>query len=218
MGVLIWWALGHALAARAWLLAFPSPAAEGDVGPSCDFHSSSLAFARLFAVLCLLYSLSGQALANILIALQHGVSVVDCSVAGLGGCPYASGATGNVATEDVLYLLNARPTSHRRRMRVHWNWPDVSEGRLLTFCILLRFSVFVICFLFSSLLQGLGIPTGVNMHQLLQVSSWISSCLGVEIASRSGRASHQTVVESTGVQEEDDFNDPPPGQTERETE
>ena len=48
----------------------------------------------------------GQALANILIALQHGVSVVDSSVAGLGGCPYASGASGNVATEDVLYLLN----------------------------------------------------------------------------------------------------------------
>jgi hypothetical protein len=77
------------------------------------FRSSSLAFARLFAVLYLLFSLSGQALANILIALQHGVSVVDCSVAGLGGCPYASGATGNVATEDVLYLLNARPTTHR---------------------------------------------------------------------------------------------------------
>lgn len=48
----------------------------------------------------------GQALANIYAALQCGVSVVDSSVAGLGGCPYAKGATGNVATEDVLYLLN----------------------------------------------------------------------------------------------------------------
>lgn len=48
----------------------------------------------------------GQALANILMALQHGIAVVDSSVAGLGGCPYAQGATGNVATEDVLYLLN----------------------------------------------------------------------------------------------------------------
>jgi hydroxymethylglutaryl-CoA lyase len=75
----------------------------------------------------------GQALANILVALQHGVSVVDCSVAGLGGCPYAAGATGNVATEDVLYMLN-----------------------------------------------GLGIQTGVNMQQLLQISGWISSCLGQE--------------------------------------
>lgn len=48
----------------------------------------------------------GQALANIFAALQCGISVVDSSVAGLGGCPYARGATGNVATEDVVYLLN----------------------------------------------------------------------------------------------------------------
>ncbi|XP_066573352.1 hydroxymethylglutaryl-CoA lyase, mitochondrial isoform X1 [Amia ocellicauda] len=47
----------------------------------------------------------GQALANILIALQMGVSVVDSSVSGLGGCPYAQGASGNVATEDVVYML-----------------------------------------------------------------------------------------------------------------
>lgn len=47
----------------------------------------------------------GQALANILVALQLGVSVVDSSVAGLGGCPYAKGASGNVATEEVLYML-----------------------------------------------------------------------------------------------------------------
>ncbi|KAM9255918.1 hydroxymethylglutaryl-CoA lyase, mitochondrial isoform 1-T1 [Cariama cristata] len=48
----------------------------------------------------------GQALANILVALQMGVSVVDASVAGLGGCPYAQGASGNVATEDLVYMLN----------------------------------------------------------------------------------------------------------------
>ncbi|XP_028929800.1 3-hydroxymethyl-3-methylglutaryl-CoA lyase, cytoplasmic isoform X2 [Ornithorhynchus anatinus] len=48
----------------------------------------------------------GQALANILTALQMGISVVDSSVSGLGGCPYAKGATGNVATEDVIYMLN----------------------------------------------------------------------------------------------------------------
>lgn len=46
----------------------------------------------------------GQALANIYQALQMGVRVVDSSVAGLGGCPYAAGASGNVATEDVVYL------------------------------------------------------------------------------------------------------------------
>ncbi|MFT6989200.1 MAG: hydroxymethylglutaryl-CoA lyase, partial [Paraglaciecola sp.] len=48
----------------------------------------------------------GQALANILIALQKGISVVDSAVSGLGGCPYAKGASGNVATEDLVYMLN----------------------------------------------------------------------------------------------------------------
>ncbi|MDH5354523.1 MAG: hydroxymethylglutaryl-CoA lyase [Gammaproteobacteria bacterium] len=48
----------------------------------------------------------GQALANIHAVLQTGVAVIDSSVAGLGGCPYAKGATGNVATEDVVYMLN----------------------------------------------------------------------------------------------------------------
>ncbi|CAL4911732.1 unnamed protein product [Urochloa decumbens] len=48
----------------------------------------------------------GQALANILVSLQMGISIVDSSVSGLGGCPYAKGATGNVATEDVVYMLH----------------------------------------------------------------------------------------------------------------
>jgi hydroxymethylglutaryl-CoA lyase len=48
----------------------------------------------------------GQAIANIYAALECGVASFDSSVAGLGGCPYAKGATGNVATEDVLYLLD----------------------------------------------------------------------------------------------------------------
>ncbi|MGE8505375.1 MAG: hydroxymethylglutaryl-CoA lyase [Pseudomonas sp.] len=47
----------------------------------------------------------GQALANVYASLLEGIAVFDSSVAGLGGCPYAKGATGNVATEDVLYLL-----------------------------------------------------------------------------------------------------------------
>ena len=50
--------------------------------------------------------------------LQMGVSVVDCSVAGLGGCPYAKGASGNVSTEDVVYLLdglNIKTVSSRSR-------------------------------------------------------------------------------------------------------
>lgn len=48
----------------------------------------------------------GQALTNLYAALELGVSTFDCSVAGLGGCPYAKGATGNVASEDVVYLLH----------------------------------------------------------------------------------------------------------------
>jgi len=47
----------------------------------------------------------GQALANILASLDAGIRIVDSSVSGLGGCPYASGASGNVATEDVVYML-----------------------------------------------------------------------------------------------------------------
>ena len=48
----------------------------------------------------------GQALPNILVALDRGISVIDSSVGGLGGCPYAKGANGNVATEDVIYMLD----------------------------------------------------------------------------------------------------------------
>ncbi|ESQ86768.1 hydroxymethylglutaryl-CoA lyase [Asticcacaulis sp. AC460] len=48
----------------------------------------------------------GQALANILTSLDYGIATIDSSVGGLGGCPYAPGASGNVATEDVLYMLN----------------------------------------------------------------------------------------------------------------
>lgn len=54
----------------------------------------------------------GQALTNIYVALSHGISVIDSAVAGLGGCPYAAGASGNVATEDVVYLLNGLGIAH----------------------------------------------------------------------------------------------------------
>jgi len=53
----------------------------------------------------------GQALANILACLELGVRICDSSVAGLGGCPYAKGASGNVATEDLLYLLEGQGLS-----------------------------------------------------------------------------------------------------------
>ena len=54
----------------------------------------------------------GQALVNILTALQAGIATIDSSVAGLGGCPYAAGASGNVATEDVVYMLNGYGIEH----------------------------------------------------------------------------------------------------------
>ncbi len=54
----------------------------------------------------------GQALANIYAGLQQGVAVIDSSVAGLGGCPYAKGASGNVATEELVYLLNGLGIEH----------------------------------------------------------------------------------------------------------
>ncbi|MCH1521618.1 MAG: hydroxymethylglutaryl-CoA lyase, partial [Arenicellales bacterium] len=47
----------------------------------------------------------GQALANILACIEIGVTTVDTAVGGLGGCPYASGSAGNVATEDVVYMM-----------------------------------------------------------------------------------------------------------------
>jgi hydroxymethylglutaryl-CoA lyase len=48
----------------------------------------------------------GQALANVLACLEEGVAVVDSAVSGTGGCPYAKGASGNVASEDVVYMLH----------------------------------------------------------------------------------------------------------------
>jgi hydroxymethylglutaryl-CoA lyase len=59
-----------------------------------------------------LHDTYGQALANIYAALQRGIAVVDSSVAGLGGCPYAKGASGNVATEDVVYMLEGLGIEH----------------------------------------------------------------------------------------------------------
>lgn len=59
-----------------------------------------------------LHDTYGQAVANLYAALELGISVVDSAVAGLGGCPYARGAAGNVATEDVVYLLNGLGIEH----------------------------------------------------------------------------------------------------------
>ncbi|MGA7815476.1 hydroxymethylglutaryl-CoA lyase [Caballeronia sp.] len=83
----------------------------------------------------------GQAVANVYASLQEGIEIFHASVAGLGGCPYAKGATGNVATEDVIFLLN-----------------------------------------------GLGIETGVDLDQLVEIGDFISQAIGKPSASRAGRA------------------------------
>lgn len=54
----------------------------------------------------------GQGLANVLTAVQMGICTVDSSLAGLGGCPYARGASGNIATEDVVYMLEGMGIDH----------------------------------------------------------------------------------------------------------
>ncbi|WP_119420568.1 hydroxymethylglutaryl-CoA lyase [Desertibaculum subflavum] len=74
----------------------------------------------------------GQALANILAALELGVDKVDSSVGGLGGCPYAPGATGNVATEDVVYMLDGMGIETgidlKQLVRIAW-WISDHLGR-----------------------------------------------------------------------------------------
>ncbi|BBU26344.1 hydroxymethylglutaryl-CoA lyase [Burkholderia sp. THE68] len=83
----------------------------------------------------------GQAIGNIYAALLEGIEIFHASVAGLGGCPYAKGATGNVATEDVVYLMN-----------------------------------------------GLGIETGIDLDQLVDIGDFISRAISKPSSSRAGRA------------------------------
>jgi hydroxymethylglutaryl-CoA lyase len=71
-------------------------------GTMLDQVSAVIPISKL-AVHC--HDTYGQAIGNILVSLQKGIRVIDSSVAGLGGCPYAQGASGNVASEDVVYLL-----------------------------------------------------------------------------------------------------------------
>ena len=60
---------------------------------------------------------NNRALSNILVALSHGIHVIDSSVAGLGGCPYAVGSGGNVATEDVIWLIHSLGIKTTVKMR-----------------------------------------------------------------------------------------------------
>ena len=82
----------------------------------------------------------GQAVANIMAAWQLGINTFDTSVGGLGGCPYAPGATGNVATEDVVYAF-----------------------------------------------ESLGVPTGIDLDQLIALDPWVSQQVGHPLPSRVSR-------------------------------
>ncbi|XP_045401976.1 hydroxymethylglutaryl-CoA lyase, mitochondrial isoform X1 [Lemur catta] len=77
----------------------------GTPGAMRDMLSAVMHEVPLAALAVHCHDTYGQALANTLMALQMGVTVVDSSVAGLGGCPYAEGASGNLATEDLVYML-----------------------------------------------------------------------------------------------------------------
>jgi hydroxymethylglutaryl-CoA lyase len=70
----------------------------------------------------------GQALANVLACLDAGIAVVDAAVAGLGGCPYARGATGNVATEDLAYMLEGMGVATGVDLDALWRPVDTSAG------------------------------------------------------------------------------------------
>lgn len=83
----------------------------------------------------------GTALANIFASFQEGITTFDSSVGGLGGCPYAPGASGNVATEDVVYMLH-----------------------------------------------GMGVQTGIQISQLLEINAWLSRILKRQLPSKLGQA------------------------------
>lgn len=83
----------------------------------------------------------GMAVANVLAALEAGLTIFDASVSGLGGCPYSPGASGNLATEDLVYLLD-----------------------------------------------GLGLPTGIDLERLIDAGAWIDTVLERQTASRVARA------------------------------
>ena len=65
-----------------------------------------------------------RAIPNLVVAFSHGISVADSSVAGIGGCPYAKGASGNVATEDVLYLCELLGIEHGVDFKMIMNTGD----------------------------------------------------------------------------------------------
>jgi hydroxymethylglutaryl-CoA lyase len=91
----------------------------------------------------------GQALANTVAALRCGVSIVDSSAGGLGGCPFARSATGNLATEDLVWMLD-----------------------------------------------GMGIRTGVDVHEVIRTSAWLSAVMKRPLVSRTATALAAAIAEA----------------------
>eukprot|EP00041_Stephanoeca_diplocostata_P024380 m.616847 g.616847 ORF g.616847 m.616847 type:complete len:349 (+) comp22514_c1_seq21:230-1276(+) len=100
------WVTGQLLQMGCYEVSLGDTIGAGTPGSFARMLEAVLKVAPVDAVAVHCHDTYGQALANILVSLQMGVNVVDSSVAGLGGCPFAPGASGNVATEDVLYMLH----------------------------------------------------------------------------------------------------------------
>ncbi len=90
----------------AYEVAISDTIGVGTAGKTADLIALVAERVPVGALACHLHDTYGQALTNVYAAMEMGVATFDCSVAGLGGCPYAKGATGNVASEDVVYLMN----------------------------------------------------------------------------------------------------------------
>ena len=87
-------------------ISFGDTIGVGTAGRAKSLIASAIGALALDRVAVHFHDTYGQALANVLACLELGVEAVDSSVAGLGGCPYAKGASGNLATEDLVYLLD----------------------------------------------------------------------------------------------------------------
>ena len=94
-----------------------TPSASGTAGKTAALFERSAQRVPVDALAGHFHDTYGQALTNVYAAMETGVATFDCSVAGLGGCPYAKGATGNVASEDVVYLHGR--ARHRNGRRSH---------------------------------------------------------------------------------------------------
>jgi hydroxymethylglutaryl-CoA lyase len=124
----------------------------------------------------------GQAVANILASLQMGVSVVDSSVAGLGGCPYAKGATGNVATEDVVYMLEGWALAGRS------GWAGWGGGARLWCAAPPPAAACCRLLLTAACCRRFGIKHGVDMAKLLDASDFICRAIGKDNGSKVAKA------------------------------